>query len=52
MARIKEHYSDLIQLQQQLAEKDSNQIEELKFVKPRKVKTYKLWKLTITISKR
>jgi len=51
MARIKEHYSDLIQLQQQLAE-GSNQIEELKFVKPRKVKTYKLWNLTITISKR
>lgn len=51
MGKIKEYYSELIQLQQQLAE-ESNRIEELKFTKPKKVKTYKLWNLTITISKR
>jgi hypothetical protein len=51
MGKIKEYYSELIQLQQQLAE-EPNRIEESKFTKPKKVKTYKLWNLTITISKR
>jgi hypothetical protein len=43
MARIKDYYIDLINLQQE---------NEVKKSKPkRKSKTYKLWNLTITITK-
>jgi hypothetical protein len=43
MARIKDYYIDLINLQQE------NEVKESK--PKRKSKTYKLWNLTITITK-